>query len=259
MGVKRKFKSKSARTRKPFRANTKRRLPSLKKLNSRLNQISRTIETKSGSQRIDDGTEYLHNNSYILSSTFLSTINGTMDLENSQGNRIGDKITLTGVSFNLMLELNERYSEVTYRLMVIKSSKNDGPNPDRLWQGNSCNKMLDSINTERYTVLAQKYVTIKAGNTGINPSGIQTVGSGFATGTETISRTSRIVKMYVPGRKFTRNGILQYENGTPQTKFFDYHFVLYAYSNFSTVDSGPTAFNVGRLNDCFIKMHYKDA
>jgi len=32
-----------------------------------------------------------------------------------------------------------------------------------------------------------------------------------------------------------------------------------AYSNFSTVDTPALAYNVGRLNDCFIKMHYKDA
>ena len=94
---------------------------------------------------------------------------------------------------------------------------------------------------------------------GINPTGIQEVGSGFASGTQLISRATRIVKLYVPGRKFAKNGFLQYENGTTQHKFFDYHFIIYAYSNYSTVDSGPGAFNVGRMNDCFIEMHYKDA
>jgi len=154
---------------------------------------------------------------------------------------------------------NERYSEVTFCLVVIKSSKNNAPNIDRLWQNNSGNKMLDTINTERYTVLHSRYVTIRGGNTGIDSTGVQTVGSGFATGTPTVSRASKIVKFFIPGRKFVRNCHLQYENGTTQTKFFDYHLILYAYSNFSTVDSGVGAFNVGRLNDCYIKMHYKDA
>ena len=34
---------------------------------------------------------------------------------------------------------------------------------------------------------------------------------------------------------------------------------MYAYSNFATVDSGPVVYNPAFLNDCFIKMHYKDA
>jgi len=98
-----------------------------------------------------------------------------------------------------------------------------------------------------------------APNMGIDPSGIQTVGSGFATGTQQVSRATRIVKFYIPGSKFTKNRILQYENGLPQVKFFDYHFMIYAYSNYSTIGPGTGAFNVGRLNDCFIKMYYKDA
>jgi len=86
----------------------------------------------------------------------------------------------------------------------------------------------------------------------------QTTGSGFTIGNqnEQLSGATRIVRFNVPGRKFARNGVLQYENGTVQTKFFDYHFIIYAYSNFST--SELLGFNVGRLNDCFIKLHYKD-
>ena len=74
-----------------------------------------------------------------------------------------------------------------------------------------------------------------------------------------IAACNSTVKFYIPGSKFTKNRILQYENGTTQVKFFDYHFMIYAYSNYSTSDAGAIAFNVGRLNDCFIKMYYKDA
>ena len=81
------------------------------------------------------------------------------------------------------------------------------------------------------------------------------MGSGFQVGTNVISRATRIVKFFIPGKKCTRSGILQFENGTAQPKFFDYHFMIYAYNNFSTTE----VFNVGRMNDCFIKLHYKDA
>jgi len=154
-----------------------------------------------------------------------------------------------------MLELNERYSDVTFRLMVIKSAKGDTPSTASLWQGASGNKMLDTFNTERYTVLFTKYVQIKAPNMGIDPNTIQTLGGGFAVGVPVQSRATKIVKFFIPGNRFTRNGILQYENVSQQTKFFDYHFCIYAYSNYSTTE----LFNVARLNDCFIKMHFKDA
>jgi len=119
--------------------------------------------------------------------------------------------------------------------------------------------MLDTFNTERFTIMFSKYVKITAPFFGVIPTGLQQIGSGFATGTPSQSRATRIVKFYIPGNKFAKNRVIQYENSSTQIKFFDYHFMIYAYSNFSTVDSGPGAFNVGRLNDCFIKMFYKDA
>jgi len=265
------FKSKGRRTqKKTFRARgrTGSKNPFPKKRKSgltlqavakRLNRMTKTIETKSGTRTITDGTEMRHNNIYNISSTFLQTTNGTMDVENNIGQRIGDKITLSGVAFTMMLELNERYSDVTFRMFVVRSAKGDAPTSATLWEGASANKMLDTFNTERFTILFSKYVKMTAPNMGMSQAGAQAIGSGFTTGTPELSRATRIVKFYIPGSKFTKNRIIQYENGTTQVKFFDYHFMMYAYSNFSTVDAGVVAYNVGRLNDCFIKMYYKDA
>jgi hypothetical protein len=119
--------------------------------------------------------------------------------------------------------------------------------------------MLDTFNTERFTVLHSKYVKLTAPNMGIDPALIQVLGSGFASGGEVISRATRIVKFWVPGKKFSKSGILQYENGSAQVKLVDYHFFIYAYSNYSVSSAFPLVFNVGRLNDCHIKMHFKDA
>jgi len=103
-----------------------------------------TIETKSGSVQVSDGVEYQHNNMYIINSTFLRTTNGTMDAETTSGQRIGDKITLSVVSFKMILELNERYSYVTFRMMLVRSARGDTPTGTTLWEGNSGNKMLDN-------------------------------------------------------------------------------------------------------------------
>jgi hypothetical protein len=243
------------------KGDTKKRMSKLTLVSMarRLNTMTKTIETKSGVKMISDGKEYLHNNLYTISSNWLQTNNSTIDSENGTGQRIGDKITLSGVAFTMMLELNKRYSDVTFRMFVVRSAKGDTPTTETLWNGASANKMLDTFNTERFTILFSKYVKITAPFFGVQPTGIQQVGSGFASGTPIQSRATRIVKFYIPGSKFTKNRILLYENGGNQVKFFDYHFMIYAYSNYSTVDTAPAAYFVGRLNDCFIKMHYKDA
>jgi len=110
----------------------------------RLNFLTKTIETKSGVRQIADGTKYLRNNLYNISSNFMMTTLGISDSETSIGNRIGDKISLSGVAFTMMLELNERYSDVTIRMFVVRSAKGDTPTTDTLWNRASCNKMLDT-------------------------------------------------------------------------------------------------------------------
>jgi len=114
--------------------------------------------------------------------------------------------------------------------------------------------MLDTFDRERYLILKSKYVKITAPNQGNTLSGIETIGSGVETGTDTVSRATRIVTFFVPGREFTRNRIIQYESQSGQVKIFDYHFIVYAYSNYSTAET----YYVGRMNDFFIKLHYKD-
>jgi len=87
----------------------------------------RTIETKSGVTTLPDGIELGHNNLVGFSATLLRTINGDRDMENAVGNRIGDKITLLSMQIKGMVELNERYSDVGIKVLIIKSAKGDVP------------------------------------------------------------------------------------------------------------------------------------
>ncbi|AXQ66252.1 MAG: putative capsid protein [Cressdnaviricota sp.] len=220
--------------------------------------INKNIETKMGCRQITDGIEIGHNNFVILSNQPLDTVNGTEDEENAQGQRIGDKINLRGLKISMMVELNERFSDVTFRFLFVKSAKNDTPTRATLFMGNSGNKMIDNLNTERYTILKQKWFKIKAANQGTN-GGTPAAGSGLNTATESqqlLSRATRIVKVWIPGQKIIKSGIFTYENNSNQPKFFDYHAILYAYSNYST---NQDVWYVGRLNDMVIQMYYKDA
>lgn len=220
----------------------------------------KNLETKQAVSTATDGTEIAHNNFVTLDSSLLETVNGTQDANTGQpGQRIGDQITLKGVSLKMMIELNERYSDVTYRLMVIKKAKGDSLSKTTLFNGLSGNKMLDTINTERFTVLAQKYFKITAPNLGAN-SGIftgTTSGAFTADNNLALSRATKIIKLWIPYKKFSKNGVIQYENIGQQTKFFDYHVILFAYSNYSTSDA--LNYNVGRVNDYIKQVYFTDA
>ena len=173
-------------------------------------------------------------------------------------NRVGDEITIKGVSLKMMLELNERYSDVTFRIMVIKTARGDIPTRATLFVGLSGNKMLDNINRERYTVIAQKFVKMKApGQTSIGTEVALGEGNNRQDQFGSVSsRATRIVKMWIPGSKFGRSGKVTYDNGGAQVKFYDYYTLCYAYSNFSTFQD---VYYVGRVNDYIKTMYFKDA
>jgi len=219
---------------------------------------NKMLETKQSISSNSDGTELGHNAILVRSSTLLATTQGLTDPQTSAiQNRIGDRITLSGLSIKCMFELNERYSMATFRIFVVKSAKGDVPTSTTLWNGISANKMIDTFNRERFTILVSKTFTIKQSSTGMDADGIQTIGGGFAEGIPTISRATRIVKLWIPANKLIKGKTLTYENASNQPKFYDYHLIYYSYSNYST--SSTLMFNTGRINDEVIQLYYKDA
>ena len=113
--------------RKPFRAkgrkNTlvrKRRMTPLtmSSLSRRIAKVTATIETKLGVQTFPDGIEVAHNTFVTFSSALLSTFSGTTDEEAASGRRIGDKITIKSLQIKGMVELNERYSDVSMKVIL---------------------------------------------------------------------------------------------------------------------------------------------
>lgn len=222
-------------------------------------EINRKCETKQSNYTSTDGVEILHNNFVVLDNTVLFTTPGPFDPTlNNADNRIGDEVTLRGVKIKGMLELNERYSDVTCRILVVKSAKGDTPTRATLFNGISGNKMLDTLNVERYTILANKFIRLKAPNSGTE-GGFAAVGMGVNTQTDgqmRLSRATRMFKLWIPGKKFSKSGVIKYEQGSSQPKFFDYHVVCYAYSNWSTLQD---IWQVARVNDYIKTMYYKDA
>lgn len=223
--------------------------------------LAKNIETKQSNTSTTDNQDIAHNSFVNVDTNVLSTTQGVTDpTNNSTANRIGDEINLKGVSFKIMLENNNRYPDTTFRILVVKSAKGDTPTTASLFTGLSGNKMMDTINNERHTVLFSKYVKVKAGNVGGDGAlGVGYVGSGLYSGNNSLllSASTKIVKFWIPGSKFVRGGKIRYENGTSQCKFFDYNVLVYAYSVYGT--SEALEWTVGKVNEYLKVMYYKDA
>jgi hypothetical protein len=84
------------------------------------------IETKMSCMSSTGGEQIYHNSFVTRSTNLLSTSQGITDPASTASlNRIGDKISLSGVSIKMMLELNERYSIGTFRVIVVKCARGD--------------------------------------------------------------------------------------------------------------------------------------
>jgi hypothetical protein len=115
-----------------------------------------------------------------------------------------------------MIEMNERYSDCTFRLILVKSAKGDVPTRDTLFRGNSGNKMLDNFNNERYTIMMSKYYKLTARSVGTigAAQGTLVIPAGFNTATDAnlvLSRATKIIRVYLPGRLFGAGGKIVYD------------------------------------------------
>jgi len=263
MPPKRKYNNTKRATAKKYGTSTGRANVAARTIQAAVKRVlSRNLETKKSNATFTDNWAINHNSFVNVDSTVLATSQGTSDPANQNtNNRIGDEINLKGVAFKFMLENNVRYSDVTFRIMVVKSAKGDTPTSATLFNGLSGNKMMDTFNNERYTLLFSKYVKVKQGNAGSDGTlGSGYVGSGLWNGSadQKLSASTRIVKFYIPGSKFVgKSGIVRYENQSTQVKFYDYNVFVYSYGVGAT--SELLAWHVGTVNEYIKIMYYKDA
>lgn len=231
--------------------------------------IRRTLfKNAESKQSVFSSTDYRqieHNNFINLApNNILATNQGVQGPENSLLlNRIGDQITLMKVQFRMMIELNERYSDVTYRILLVRSPRGDTPTIATLFNGVSGNKMLDTLNYQRYTVIYEKWGKIRAPNISMGTNATQ---DGTATGIyyngssggyNNASRATQIIKFDVDGSKFSKSKIIQYDaDNSSVQKTYDYNLLMYAYSNFST--SALLGYNVLAVNDYYHRLVFKD-
>lgn len=261
MPPKRKYNSTRRKVAKKYGAKTKRANIAASTIQAAVRRtLFKNAESKQSVFSSTDYRQIEHNNFIIVAANnILATNQGVQDPENSLLlNRIGDKITLMKVQFRMMLELNERYTDVSYRILLVRSPRGDTPTTATLYNGVSGNKMLDTLNYQRYTVIYEKWGKIRNGINMGAVSGETATGSGiYAASSLGVSRATQIVKFDVDGSKFSKDKIIQYDadNSTVQ-KTYDYNLLIYAYSNYST--SAALGYNVLAVNDYYHRLVFKD-
>jgi len=234
-------------------------------LTKKVNSLYKMIETKHFTWRTSANVNLPHNDVLIVQQQSGGNLNifrsalGNDDPMGVGGSRIGDSIAVKGVMVRAFFENALERSKVHYRVMLVRCAKGDAPNRDNLFTNDSTNKMIDQVNNERFTIVAQKIFNIQSSNSG-PASGVAANGAPLtaATGSNWYGgQGSRTFKMWIPGSKFGNNGIVKFENASQtQVKFYDYRIVIVAYDWYGTPQDIN---NVGKINELYTKLYFKDA
>lgn len=226
----------------------------------RVNQLYSMMETKEISRRTGDNVAMLHNRITLVTDSagnpfniFQSALGVNDPMGSNAGDHIGDQISVKGVMIKGFLENALAWPKVYYRVMLLRGAKGDTFDTTNIFKGSCANKMIDQVNTERFTIIAQKVMNISASNVAASgaevPSGAPIIATAGGIG-------SRTFKMWIPGYKFGRNGNLRYENlSTSQIKFYDYRLCICVYAWYGS----PETNQVGRINQLYSKVYFKDA
>lgn len=246
-----KITSKGSARSRPMQRGT----PILTTMRRQLQALTKTIETKEGTRKIT-GINLQHNNLTVFTMNPFESNQGAGDpMVAGQMQRIGDQITIQSVNYKFFVENSLGRSRVYYRFMLVRMAKGDTLSRATLFEGSCDNKMIDTLNVERFTILASKTFTVGTPNpaplTYNIVTGVPLIEAGAA------NTGSRVFHMRIPGKKFGKRGTVTYEDtSASQLKFFDYKFCCVAYDwNGTPQDTN----NVGFINDGFVKTYYKDA
>lgn len=232
----------------------------LQAVSARVSALNRMIETKEGTWKTGPNAALPHNTVNILNTSAGGPLNpfqsnqGAGDpMQANNMNRIGDKITVKGVKIVAFFENALQRAKVFYRIMLVKAARGMTIDRTSLFKNDSDNKMIDCVNTEKFTIVWQRRFTVDSSNNTaatIGLTGVPATGTPGGIGT-------KIINAWIPGGKFGRGGNLQYEDSTgTDIKFFDYRVVVLAYDWYGT----PQDVNVvGRINELYTKCYFKDA
>lgn len=275
-GLKRKLSQRSTQPRRKYSkygSSMMRRVGArlnVKRINRKVNKLYSMIETKE-SCRLGTPNLGLEHNQIVLYGNYnqanyprtlvtlvnpMSVAQGTDDSMGGVGSRIGDSITVRGLLIRGFFENALGRNRVHYRVMLVRAAKGDTIDRTNLYKGNAANKIIDQVNTERFSIVAQKVFTI-TGHAGmattVTAAGVPQIG----TIVDSAAQGTKMFSMWIPGKRFGKGGIIRYENGSStQVKYYDYRIAIMAYDWTGTPQDVNT---VGRVNEMYTKLYFKDA
>jgi len=237
---------------------------SVKRATAGVRRLTGMIETKEGCFKTAANQAYSHNTVSLVNfspnANIFSRTSGTDDpMGVSALKIIGDACNIRGVKATFFIENSLARPKVYYRLMLLK-----GPRGAVFWdcfKGITGNLMIDQMNTEKYKVLASRTFNITPSNPMANNVSAELGHTGepqevwSSANISSGGTASKIVNFWIPGNKFGNNGNVQYENATDNLKFFDYRWVLCVYDWYGS----PAGSQVGRINEGYCKVYFKDA
>lgn len=239
----------------------------VRRIGKQVQALSRMIETKEGCRRITN-VQLGHNNLTVFNDSdgnvfnpFLSTQGASDPMSHGSMARLGDKITVRGIKLKFMVEASLGRTKVYFKFFLVKMAKGDTLNRANFFKDACGNKMIDQVNTERFTVLASKTFNVTAPNNTV-ASGLPGTTVAIATGLPLSQGPAaitgnRVFDLWIPGAKFGRGGNVSYENSSvSQVKFYDYRLCCVAYDWYGTPQDTN---NVGFINDGYCKIYFKDA
>ena len=230
--------------------------------------MNKQLETKHVIENFPDGRQFTHMSVTVLdnrpyySTQGITNPNGAADSAIASTARIGDMVLAKGVRYRMFVENNERFAQVKHRFMFVRGPFGGlAPSITTLFMGRSDNKLIDDINTSRFTILYDKTHTIY--NSGLIASPvtqIQDVITAVGLGTYSSANVStqpgcRVITIYIPYAKNNKPKALHYTaDATGDPKDFAYYLLYLPY----VVQNTSTTLNVCKLNDMNKVFYFKD-
>jgi len=106
---------------------------------------------------------------YVAIASLLRTTDGVTQLT-----RIGDSVYAMRLSIKLWIATKADRPNVMFRIFIVACPSNQAgiANPANLFKGFAGNKMIDTINTDTYSVVYHRFLKITHGDTSLEKGGI---------------------------------------------------------------------------------------
>jgi hypothetical protein len=177
-------------------------------------------------------------------------LNHLIDLTNGDGDdqRVGDEVIGKYIKFKLWFASKFDRPNVKIRVMVLRVPINEHTGVISPFNNDHGNKLLDYINTEKYTPVYQKFININT-NTAIGPdSGLPPPSTGYDWNLKERS----VMHSFTIPLKDEKIKFLEGEN-RPKFQKFNLRFVAVAYDAYGTATTDNIASYAGNY-----RFYYKD-